>query len=430
MPHAFRGPSPPFEADDPLPRRYLTGDSGIGGRIKVRPEDFVVEEIPLYEPDDTGEHLYLRIQKRGVAHGELMSCLRRQFGVSERAIGYAGMKDKHAVTRQTVSIHLIDDPPEVAIPHERIDVLWAARHRNKIRRGHLRGNRFSIRIRDVDPTRAPAALRTLRRLETSGCPAYFGAQRFGYRHNNHRLGLCLVQGDWQAALDELLGAGGSPFPEYQRTRREQYDAGAFDEAAAAWTAADRSERIAAGTLARGRTPKEAIRAIGGTTLRFWSSALVSSIFNRLLDTRIEEDAVGRLVAGDLAWKHDSRAVFAVTDELAAEAELADRLTRLEISPSGPLWGPNMTRAGGVVDAQEQAALAACGLTPADVERGEFHADGARRPFRTPIANADGEGGFDDHGPYVRLAFDLPRGMYATVVLREIMKDDGVEPSGG
>src|SRR5437870_13191447 len=128
---------------NPLPQRYLTDNpeaSGVGGKIKLRPEDFLVDELPLYEPEGQGEHLYLGIQKTNVSHGELMACLRKHFGVPERAIGFAGMKDKAGITRQTVSVHLLNDPPAVEIPHARIQVLWALRHRNKIRRGHLAGN--------------------------------------------------------------------------------------------------------------------------------------------------------------------------------------------------------------------------------------------------------------------------------------------------
>ena len=91
---------------NPLPQRYLTPGSGIGGTIKTRPEDFLVEEVPLYDPCGTGEHLYLGIQKTGVSHMELISHLRRHFDVPRRAIGFAGMKDKAAVTQQTVSIYL------------------------------------------------------------------------------------------------------------------------------------------------------------------------------------------------------------------------------------------------------------------------------------------------------------------------------------
>ena len=154
--------------DDPLPRGFLTDGPGIGGALKVRPEDFLVDEIPAYEPCGEGEHLYLRIQKTSVAHGELISCLSRHFDVPRSAIGYAGMKDKHAVTSQTISIHRHDDPADLEIPHERIAVQWASRHRNKLRRGHHRGNRFSIRVRDVDPTSAVAAHRALQALERTG----------------------------------------------------------------------------------------------------------------------------------------------------------------------------------------------------------------------------------------------------------------------
>jgi tRNA pseudouridine13 synthase len=130
----------------PLPQRFLTDDEGIGGRIKVRPADFLVEEIPAYEPSGAGEHLYLGVEKMSVAHGELMAAIRKHFGVREKAIGYAGMKDKQAVTRQVLSVHVLEDPPTLDITHDRIRILWAKRHVNKLRRGHLKGNRFSIRI--------------------------------------------------------------------------------------------------------------------------------------------------------------------------------------------------------------------------------------------------------------------------------------------
>ena len=106
----------PGEAVDiinPLPQRYLTTEPGLGGVIKQRPEDFLVEEAPLYEPCGEGEHLYLRVEKTGVSHHEMVSCLRRHFNVPDSAIGFAGMKDKVAVTGQTVSIHL---PKDRAVP--------------------------------------------------------------------------------------------------------------------------------------------------------------------------------------------------------------------------------------------------------------------------------------------------------------------------
>ena len=148
-------PSGTMRILNPLPRRFLTEAEGIGGRIKVRPEDFLVNELPLYEPCGRGEHLYLQVQKTGVAHGELISKIQRHFGVSEGAIGFAGMKDKVAITGQTISVHLLADPPSVDLDDERIQVVEATRHTNKLRRGHLAGNRFSVRMREVDPLKAP-----------------------------------------------------------------------------------------------------------------------------------------------------------------------------------------------------------------------------------------------------------------------------------
>jgi tRNA pseudouridine13 synthase len=414
---------------DPLPQRFLTDDAGIGGCIKARAEDFVVEEIPRYDPCGSGEHLYLGVQKQDVSHTELVATLRRHFDVPEKAIGYAGMKDKRAVTRQTVSVHLREDPPSLDIEHARITVLWAKRHTNKLRRGHLVGNRFVVRIRDVDPVRTPAVHRTISRLETIGVPGYFGGQRFGYRLNNHLIGAMLLNGDWTGAMAELLGTTGSPFPEYQRERREAFDAGRHAEALAAWSTSDRAERIALGAFSRGASPKTAMRAVGPTMLNFWASALASAAFNRVLDARVGDGTCTTLLDGDLAWKHDSRAVFAVTREMVDSGELTPRLAALEISPSGPLWGDGMTTAAGAVGRREREALAATGVDAERVTRGSgLRPEGARRPLRSPLGNPDVEGGFDEHGPYIRLAFDLARGLYATIVLREIMKGDGADRS--
>jgi len=406
---------------NPLPQQYLTQGTGTGGVIKSQPADFVVEEIPLYEPCGEGEHLYLRIEKTSVSHGELMSCLRRHFHVKEVNIGYAGMKDKAAITRQTVSIHLLDDPPSVEIDHERINVLWARRHTNKIRRGHLRGNRFSIRIREVDPLSITAVKRCLDQLQRTGMPNYFGVQRFGYRCNNQILGAAIVRKDWQAMLDELLGATGAPFPEYQRERRELYDQGQHAEAARQWTPANRNELIAARAIRDGKSLRGACHSFGPTPLSFWISAMQSAVFNRVLDERLQQGTLLTLVEGDLAWKHDSRSVFAVTAVEMEGDELARRLERFEISPSGPLWGSGMTRAAGSVDEVEIRALQATGVPLDALMRVGYGVHGARRAMRVPIANVELDSGVDEGGNFIHLAFDLPRGAYATVLLREIMR---------
>ena len=406
---------------NPLPQQYLTQGKGTGGVIKSQPADFVVEEIPLYEPCGEGEHLYLRIEKTRVSHGELMSCLRRHFQVKDVDIGYAGMKDKAAITRQTVSIHLPQDPPSVEIDHERINVLWARRHTNKIHRGHLRGNRFSIRIREVDPLSITAVKRCLDQLQRTGMPNYFGVQRFGYRCNNQILGAAIVGKDWQGLVDELLGATGTPFPDYQRERRELYDRGQYTEAARQWSVANRNELIASRSLRDGKSLHGVCHAVGPTPLAFWVSALQSAIFNRVVDERLQQGTLLSLVEGDLAWNHRSRSVSAVTGPSPDRDELTPRLEQFEISPSGPLWGLGMTRAAAPIDEAELRALDAAGVTLDSLLQVDYNVHGGRRPLRVPVKNVEIDSGVDEAGSFIHLAFDLPRGAYATVLLREIMR---------
>src|SRR5262249_25331640 len=123
-----------------------------------------------------------------------------------------------------------------------------------------------------------------------------------------------------------------------------YDAGKFEQAAALWTSADRSERIVSSALARGHKFKDACQKVGVTALSFWISALQSAMFNFVLDWRLERGLLESLVDGDLAWKHSTSGLFPVNEAELATGELPARLAKLEISPSGPLWGEGMMSA--------------------------------------------------------------------------------------
>jgi len=420
---------PPVTQDDPLPRGRLLTTPPIAGLIKQRPEDFLVDEIPLYEPSGQGEHLYLGVQKRGMAHSEMLEVLMRHFGVPEEAIGFAGMKDKIAVTRQAVSIHLPGrEPPAVELRHDRLGILWAQRHANKLRRGHLAGNRFSIRIRGIDPLRATTIWQGLRRLEREGVPDYYGAQRFGYRRNNHRMGAHLLNGDPDALLAELLGTV-TAFPEHQRRARELFDAGKHGESLGLWGRNDRAERVALNALAHGRSPRAAVKAISPAMRTFWISAFQSVVFNRLLDRRLSDGLLASIIEGDVAYKHASRGQFTVTGAMLAAEDFPARVASFEISPSGPMLGRGMVEPGSPVREWEHEATEALGVKPAIFSAKELDLEGTRRPFRVPVTNTELEGGFDEHGTFVRIAFDLPRGAYATVLLRELLGDDATARGG-
>lgn len=409
------------------PRRYLTADiPGTGGRIRERPQDFLVDEIPAYEPSGSGEHIYLLVQKRGLSTLEMVEVLSHHFGVRRMDVGCAGLKDKHAITRQVVSIHVpgkkVEDFP--AIRHERMQVLWADRHANKLRPGHLQGNRFSIRIRGVDFTSVRHAKAALDRLEHLGVPNRVGEQRFGLLGNNHLIGAALVVGDFERMASLLLGPC-AEHPGVNPEARAHYAAGRLVEALDAFPRPARAERAMLRELIRGKSFKRAAYAIDMQLQRFYLAAFQSAAFNDVLDERLTRGALAALVPGDLAFKHDSGAVFPIDDALANSPETGERLARLEISPSGPMWGGRMSRAGGEVDALEVATLGGRGVTveqmSAFCERSPRLVDGKRRPLRVPIANTDVEGGVDEHGAYIRVAFDLPRGAFATAVLPEIMK---------
>ena len=153
--------------------RYVTdGEPAVGGVLRQRPEDFIVEEIPAYEPCGSGEHIYLYIQKYNMSTLDMVRLIARHFGVREGDVGYAGLKDKRAVTRQVISIHTPGKTPEDfgKIQHDRLQVLWTDLHTNKLRRGQLKGNRFAIRIRRTPIAHVTTARRVLEALTKLGVP--------------------------------------------------------------------------------------------------------------------------------------------------------------------------------------------------------------------------------------------------------------------
>lgn len=409
------------------PRAYLTHDiPGIAGRLRERPEDFIVDEIPLSNPAGSGEHIHLLVQKRDMSTLDMVGVIARHFRVPRTAVGFAGLKDKRAVARQVVSVHAPGKKPEdfPSLDHPSIEIQWADLHTSKLRRGHLEGNRFSIRIRGVRPTDALHARRVLQTLVRSGVPNRFGEQRFGFLGNNHAVGACLAKGDAAGAARQMLGVTGWR-PEAHAQARELFEEGRFQEAMALYPPKARAERLVLLKLSKGQDPARALRAVDPDTRSFYFSAFQSAVFNAVLDARIASGRLAALVPGDIAARHAERGVFRVDPATAADPATLDRLARVEISATGPMWSARLMRAEGEIDASEVGALNAAGLTIDDLERFEqtsdFRPEGERRAFRAPIREPDVEGGVDEHGPYVRVGFILPRGSFATVALREIMK---------
>lgn len=157
----------------------------LTGRLRLAHEDFLVEEILGYDADGSGEHALLWVEKRGANTDWLARELAKFAGVPPLAVGYAGLKDRHAVTRQAFTVQLAGkpDPDWSAFPHENVKVLAATRHGRKLKRGALRGNRFVLVLREVQGERERAG-QVLAAIAARGVPNYFGEQRFGREGGN------------------------------------------------------------------------------------------------------------------------------------------------------------------------------------------------------------------------------------------------------
>lgn len=397
---------------------YLTSEiPGIGGLIKQRPEDFLVQEIPAYEPSGQGEHLLCLVRKSGLSTFAVIRKIAEQLNLNPRDIGYAGLKDTQAITEQHISIPGVPAEHILALQIDGVSIPWAVPHGNKLRMGHLQGNRFTIKIRDVQSTDVIRAQSILDIISRIGMPNYFGQQRFGMRGDNHLLGAALLRGDNVALLKQLLG---HPDPALDDAAsivaRRQYESGDLEGSMRKWPRRCGIERRALARFIASRRPTAAVYTIDRQLRLLWVSATQSHLFNEVLAARI--NALGTLMDGDMAMKHENGACFHV-ESAAAEQPRADAF---EISPTGPLCGYRMTLPQGPSLAIEQEVFDRYGLNPADFRPGKgIRAKGARRALRVLPQDLHLAGGADEHGPFVSLSFILPPGSFATVLMREVMK---------
>ncbi|MDF1581268.1 MAG: tRNA pseudouridine(13) synthase TruD [Desulfuromonadales bacterium] len=392
---------------------YLTaGVAGIGGTIKETATDFCVEEVPLYRPCGAGEHLYLWVEKTGMTTFDLVRKLARACRISEREIGYAGMKDARATTRQWLSLPAATAPRITELDLPGVKVLETGLHGNKLRLGHLAGNRFEILIRGVADDAVSRAEKIFKQLEHSGVPNLFGEQRYGILGNSHRIGRAILGGDFDAAVQEIIGN-----PELIRTEDWRVAAQAFRDGgpAAALPLMPRRmnhEYMLLREMSKGVTAKKALLRFPAKLLRLYLSACQAALFDRLLTARLPDP--GQLLPGDIACKHANGACFRVTD-LTAEQARADAF---EISPTAPLFGHKVMLAEEEAGRRETAVLHASDLTleAFRLEQGLGMA-GERRPLRVPVDAI----GYTLEAEGLRVRFMLPKGSFATSLLRELMK---------
>ncbi len=316
----------------------------------------------MYLPSGAGEHLFLWIEKRDVSGERLLDHLSRSLGIGRGEIGMAGLKDRRAVTRQYVSVPRTAEARLAECDTDGIRVLQATAHGNKLRTGHLAGNRFGILIRDINP----AAISTLdplrQQLTAHGFPNAFGEQRFGLDGETPRLGFALLTGE---------------------------------------------------TTERSLPPQRR-----KFLLRLALSAVQSLLFNRVLEERRAAGLLHTVQPGDVMQVVASGGCFLADEVTTEQARFDGRETVL----TGPLFGPKMKPAGGEPGAREQRILDESGLQPEHFRRFSRLTPGARRPLLIYPESLSIEPGPDG----VQLNFQLPPGAYATTLLGVVMGTEPAE----
>lgn len=337
-----------------LPRAH--GEAMLAATLRSLPEDFVVEEVDAFEPTGSGEHVLLTLEKRNLNTVFVAKRVAQWAGVQEHAVGYAGLKDRHAVARQRFSVQLpgreTPDPSRLeyadATRDESLRVLAVARHARKVARGALAGNRFELTLRDVTGDHDGIDARIVR-IATEGVPNYFGEQRFGRSGGNVGQALAMFAG--------------------KRVRREE-----------------RSLLL---------------------------SAARSELFNRVLARRVAEGTWNKAMEGE-AWILDgSRSAFGPEPW---NDVLADRLSRFDIHPSAPLWGEGELRTSGACRELEESVLA--GEDSLALRRGLESARLRQERRSTRLRPQEVAAEWLD-ADVLQLRFSLPPGAYATTVLAEL-----------
>lgn len=345
---------------------YACPGPALSALIRQEPADFQVDEILPFGPDGEGQHAWIRLRKTGINTEEAARRLARLAGMPLSQVGFAGLKDRQAVTTQHFTVDLAGkgEPDWQMLAGPEIELLQITRHRRKLKRGVLSGNRFRLHLRELRGDPAVLAER-LARIRTGGFPNFFGEQRFGIGQGNIEKAAALLAGSFRPRDRHLRG--------------------------------------------------------------IYLSAARSALFNAVLEARIRAGNWDQILPGELVMLEGSRSMFQATvEDLPA---LRRRAEALDIHPSGPLCGRGGLQPAQLAADIETEALAAWrgpepfardGLDWA-AQLGAQGLEAARRPLRVLVADLH----METSPAGVWLEFQLPAGSYATSLLRELLQADGV-----
>jgi tRNA pseudouridine13 synthase len=417
---------------------YGTSGAGVGGVIKRSAEDFHVEEISAYPvPDSAGPITVLRIESRDWEQHELAHALAGRLGVPAHTIRWAGTKDRRAIAERAFSYPgPLPDTADLGLP--RVHILEAYRARKELVLGHHYGNRFDITVRDLDvpltvaEERIEIVLTELRRRD--GFPNLFGPQRFGeVRPITHEVGRELVRGDVGGAVETYLVAsppGETPLG--KKARRAYADHHDPVRGLREFPPSLRFERQLLDRLARGHSPVRAFRSLGRPLRLLFIHAYQGYLFNRILSARVEAGLpLYSPVEGDWLLRVgpdgtvSGRGPIRVTADNGPEAQALVARGRARVAAplvgfETPLLEGEPGRIAERILGEEGVSRDMFGLpaTP------DIASPGYWRSLTVPLPDIRVErvdSAVDRREISICFRFVLPKGCYATVLLREFLK---------
>jgi tRNA pseudouridine13 synthase len=352
-----------------MQKQFYLNHSKLDVVFKQSKDDFVVTEIPLYEFSGEGEHLIIKFRKKELTTWDAQQIFSEQLGCKAKDIGYAGLKDKNAMTVQSFSLPRSCEPNLAKFHHDNIKILETTYHNNKIRIGHLRGNKFFIRLKRVNTVDSRKMEQILGQMATFGIPNYFGFQRFGIEGDNYKKGEQIVQGKLKERSQKL-----------RQMYINAYQSYLFND----WLA----KRIELSKLVDAFEPKAIYEKLG----------LPLEIVKQMK----KQEHPFKLLPGDLMSHYPFGKIFHV-ENLEEEAQKFYDKDRV---PTGILAGRKIKVSEGLAYEYEKEF---------DIKIPE---DGARR-FAW-IFPQDIESSYKDEKNWMELSFTLPKGSYATELISELI----------
>jgi len=341
---------------------YITKQiPGIGGEIKSSPEDFQVNEIPLYTASNEGQHLFITLKRKGLNTKDVVIKLQNLFDISEKDIGYAGLKDKNALTTQVFSLSLganysIEDAKEKLKSEPDLIIENIERHINKIKTGHLLGNRFKIKVKGVSEDAFETATKVKDIIINTGIPNYYGPQRFGTKQDN-----------WKKGIEILKG---------ERKEKKQW------------------------------------------LKKLYLSSMQSFFFNDWLKQRIEGQNFDKLISDDILLSTGGSRTFPYSSDTEKDHEAEFQSGQL--SYTGPMFGHKLRWPNDTMKNEELKIIEKHELCFDDLKNKFLM--GTRRAAVLHLEDLNITKELDS----LWFEFTLPAGSYATVVLREFMKNESID----